>query len=116
MPTIDDMFPRKFLRGTDLECPVTVTITSVEQEEIYTPGSGKENKWVLRVKGGTKGVVVSKTLAKQIAKITGSANSDDWIGCQIELHPCVIQVAGFPKTAVRARAHKPDPPQGLLAE
>lgn len=104
MPTIDEMFPSKFLRGGELEDPVTVTIESVQQEEVWNTSNGKEKKWVLRVKGGTKGVIMSKTLAEQISTIIGSEDSKDWIGHKIVLFPIQIKVAGEMKTGIRARA------------
>jgi hypothetical protein len=60
-------------------------------------------KFVLYTAEGNKGVVLSKTLASQIAEILMSDESDDWIGKKVTLFPVPLVVAGVKRVAIRAR-------------
>lgn len=101
---VDQMFPSKYLKGSDLPpAGAVVTIEAVIPEQIYTPGQGKVQKFVLRCQGKTKGVVLSKGLAFQIADILGEKDSDNWTGRKIVLYPEVMSVGGEQVTAIRAR-------------
>ena len=101
---VNDMFPSKYLRGSDLKAPVTVTIAKVISEGMYKPGNGMVNGWVLFVEKGSKGIVLGKTLATQIAKILNEPNTDAWEGKSITLYPEPMNIAGKPITGIRAQA------------
>jgi len=104
-PTINDMFPGRFLRGSDLKSPATVVIRRVVQERMYSRAERAEaDKWVVYFEGARKGLVLNRTNAEKIAEIVGSRDSDDWIGRQVVLYPVEIEVAGARRPAVRVRA------------
>ena len=85
---IDKMFPRKYATGSDLEGPVTLSIERVQSEKMRpNPQNPEMNKWVVYFQGAQKGVVLSRTLAEQIAQAVGSDETNDWIGNEITLFP-----------------------------
>ena len=102
---IDDMFPSKYLRGSDLEEPITVTIARLTQVPMRPyKGADPVQKWVLHLEEIVKAVILCSTTARQIAKAVGSKTVDDWIGHRITLFPKPLKVAGKNRIAIRARA------------
>jgi len=106
MPNLDDMFPRKYATGADLNGnPVTVTIKAITQQKMRPHRTlDLQNKWVAYFIETEKGVILSRTMATQIAKITGSKEASNWIGSQVTLYPEPMVVAGTPRIAIRFRA------------
>jgi len=101
---LDQMYPRKYANGSDLKAPAIVTITRIVSEEMRpNPKAPAESKWVMYVKESPRGVILSRTLAEQIAAILDD-DTDQWAGHQITLYPVPMQVAGRPVVAIRARA------------
>jgi hypothetical protein len=77
MANINDAFPSKYLKASDLDGEnVTVTITHVAFEEV---GKDKEMRPILFYEGSEKGIVLNKTNATNISKLYGS-ETDDWGG------------------------------------
>lgn len=113
---VSDMFPSKYLRGCDLSGPVTVTIAGIRAERLYRPGKGEVEAWVLFCEKASKGVVLSKTLADQIAAALESEDTDNWPGKPVVLYPESITVAGRRVLAVRARAVKKEHKQEVTDE
>jgi hypothetical protein len=102
---ISQMFPNRYATGEDLAGkPVTLTIARIATEKL-TPKAGQPpvDKYVLFFTGAVKGVILSRTLAHQIASALGSDDTDAWIGQRIQLHPEPMMVAGTPRIAIRAR-------------
>jgi hypothetical protein len=81
---LDDAFPSKYLKASDLpeEGSLTLTIDKVEIQEI---GMEKQRKPVISFEESDKGFVCNKTNANAIAKVTESRNTDDWHGKTIRL-------------------------------
>ena len=103
---LNDLFPRKYATGEDLAGKsVTLTISHLRLEKmIPTPGTAPVEKWVVFFKEAQKGIVLSKTLAFQISKAVGSEDTDDWVGTKVVLYPEPVNVAGYTRTAIRAKA------------
>lgn len=101
---VDDMFPRNYLSGEDLPQPVTVTVADIETTEFYRPGEGKVRGYLLVVKNGHKKVILSQTLARQLAGIFGSGETEQWIGKVCVLFAVEMNVAGEKRWSIRARA------------
>jgi hypothetical protein len=103
---LNDMFPSKYVKGEDLGGKsFVVTIARVVVEKMRpNPGRPEEEKFVLYTVEGHKGIILSKTIAGQIAQITGSDDSDHWPGKKIEVYPESVTVGGVPRVAVRAKA------------
>jgi hypothetical protein len=89
---IEQAFPSKYLRAADLpeETLTPFTIESVTIEEI---GRDKQKKPVIYFDGESKGFVANKTNCKTIAKVLGSAETDEWIGKSIKLYRTEVQFA-----------------------
>lgn len=102
---LNDLFPRKYATGEDLAGKsVALTISHLRLEKmIPTPGTAPVEKWVVFFKEAQKGIVLSKTLAFQISKAVGSEDTDDWVGKKVVLYPEPVNVAGYTRTAIRAR-------------
>ncbi len=103
---LNELFPRKYATGEDLAGKsVTLTISHLRLEKmIPTPGAAPVEKWVVFFKEAQKGIVLSKTLAFQISKVVGSEDTEDWTGKKVVLYPEPVNVAGYTRTAIRAKA------------
>jgi len=103
---LDDLFPRRFATGEDLKGrPVTLTISHLRSEKMTpTPGAAPVERWVVYFKDAQKGIVLSKTLATQIAQAVGSDDTDAWVGKRVTLYPVTVTVAGQTRIAIRAKA------------
>ena len=103
---VNTMFPSRFLQGKDLQGrAVTVTIAKIQLESMRpTPQSPEIEKYVLYTEEGKKGIVLSKTLANQIARVVGSDETDDWLGKKVTLYPEQVAVAGIQRVAIRAKS------------
>lgn len=121
MPNINDAFPSKYLKASDLQGrETTVTMDRVEYEPV---GQKREMKAVLYFQGKDKGVVLNKTNANKITEIVGSALTEDWHGHRIKLYPTETQFAGDmvdcirirPANGAAMRMTKPAPPPPPIA-
>jgi len=85
---IDEVFPSKYLRGSDLAGhAVTVTIDHVVLEQFYDQEiKGEVKKPVLYFEGKQKGLILGKSLAFAIAEVLHSKNTDDWKAKEIVLY------------------------------
>ena len=102
---LSDMFPRKYASGADFNGKaVTLTIALVRTEKMRPQaGAPEQTKFVVYFQGADKGAILSRTLAYQIADITGSDETADWTGKRITLYPQPMTVAGKRRIAIRAR-------------
>lgn len=102
---VQEMYPRRYASGEDLKGrPVKVTIARVQQEEMRPGGGSPVKKWVIYFRDAQRGVILSRTLAYQIAEALGEDDTSNWPGRRIVLYPVPMTVAGRPVTAIRARA------------
>jgi hypothetical protein len=108
---VSDMFPTSYVSGADLKGKAfRVTIARVEAEELRpVRNAPPETKYVVYVEQSKKGVILSRTLAVQIAAIVGSDETRDWVGKSITIYPEPMTVAGKPRIAIRARKPGPEP-------
>jgi hypothetical protein len=84
---VDQLFPSRWLHPEALGGrAVTVTIAKVTLEEINNPTTNrKESKPAVAFKGATKLLLLNKTQALAIARITGRDDTDNWPGCRVTL-------------------------------
>lgn len=103
---VNEMFPTKYVKGDELPSTgLKVTITAVKVEKMRKPGqAGEVDGFVLWCQGAKRGIVLSAPLARQIAKITGEGDTDNWNGKTVVLYPEPMTVAGVDRVAIRARA------------
>lgn len=84
MPNIQDSFPSKFLKASDLKgAEPIVTVDRVEMEEV---GKDKDRKAVLYFIGKDKGLVLNKTNANKITQLLNSPVTEEWHGRKIRLY------------------------------
>jgi hypothetical protein len=101
---ISTLFPRKYATGADLvDKTPTLIIDVVQLEEMHSqPGAPAERKPVIYFQKATKGIVLTPTLARQIAAILGD-ETETWSGKSIQLYAESMRVAGQQRQAIRAR-------------
>ena len=84
-----------------------VTIDHVAQEEVTGPEGRKEGCMVLYFRQrGIKPLILNKTNAKIIEKLTGSAYIEDWAGRSILLVVRTVSAFGSEVDAVRVKLEK----------
>lgn len=101
---VHEMFPSRFATGHDLAGPVTLTVARVAQETMRPGGGQPVAKWVIYFAGAKRGVVLTRTLAYQIAQALGADDTDAWPGGKVTLYPERVTVAGVERVVIRARA------------
>lgn len=103
---LDDAFPSKYLKASDLpeEGTLSATIDKVEIQEI---GMEKQRKPVITFEEMDKAFVCNKTNANSIAKITGSRNTDDWKGKTIRLYRAEVQFQDEMVESIRVSTKTP---------
>lgn len=100
---LNTLFPAKYATGSDLLKPANLTIARVVMEDMHpAPGAPAVSKPVIYFSGATKGIILTRPLAYQIAEIHGD-DTDQWTGKRIQLYSQPMNVAGQQRQAVRAR-------------
>lgn len=83
---ISQLKESKFLTKEDVGAGMVVTIQDCRQENVARKEDPPELKWVLDFAEVEKPLVLNSINGQLIAQITGSEESDGWIGCQIGLY------------------------------
>jgi hypothetical protein len=101
MPKLSEVFPSKYLKADDIpEEGLVLTISGVEMEELGQ-GRDKETKPVLSFKEEEKGMVCNKTNCNTIHKLSGSDDTDDWVGHKIRLITLEVDFQGTMTNSIR---------------
>jgi hypothetical protein len=109
MPSVNDMYPSKWLKSSDCEDgDLVLTIAEIREERIGQ-GSQADDKWVVYFKEEDKGLVLNKTNTNTIAKLYGD-ETESWIGKQIVLFATEVQFQGDMVEAIRIRSKPPKRP------
>jgi hypothetical protein len=104
MANIDDFYPSKFLRASDLKGKeITVTIDRVEAEEFEQDGVKRPKPVVHFRNNGLKALVLNKTNSTRIATALGNKDTDAWTGKQVRLFPDMEEFKGQVHEVVRVR-------------
>jgi hypothetical protein len=104
MPNIDDYYPSKFLRASDLKGKeITVTIDRVEAEEFEQDGVKRPKPVVHFRNSGIKPLVCNKTNSSRLATALGDKDTDAWAGKQVRLYPDMEEFRGQVHEVVRVR-------------
>ncbi len=99
MPSINDSFPSKYLKASDIpEEGITATMRLVTFEKIGADDKGP--KPVLFVEEYDKGIVINKTNATNIAKLYGD-ETDDWPGKKVRIETAWVDFQGQSVEAIR---------------
>src|SRR5215831_109718 len=108
MPNIDDYYPSKFLRASDLKGKeITVTIDRVEPEEFEQDGVKRPKPVVHFRNSGIKPLVCNKTNSSRLATALGDKDTDAWAGKQVRLYPDMEEFRGQVHEVVRVRRAPP---------
>jgi hypothetical protein len=103
MATKSDVFPSKYLKASDLKgVPVVLTVTKAPRETLKYQGK-EEDKIVLHFEGTKKQLPLNVTNFDNMVDTTGEADSDDWVGCRIEVYPSKTEMQGRIVDCLRIR-------------
>jgi hypothetical protein len=104
MANIDDYYPSKFLRASDLKGKeITVTIDRVEAGEFEQDGEKRRKPVIHFRNNGLKALVLNKTNSTRIATAIGNKDTDTWAGKQVLLYPDMEEFKGQVHEVVRVR-------------
>lgn len=91
-----------FLKADDIPKPTTATIESIElTTKDYEDGKGPKSQLVIHFVGKDKVFGLNFTNANKLAELTGSDDSDDWIGTTIKLFVEKAKVGNEMKNVIR---------------
>jgi len=111
MPRINEVYSSSggFLKADDITKPTVATIESVEMTTTdYNDGKGPKSQLVVSFVGKEKKLGLNFTNANKIAELTGSDDSDDWIGVTLKLHVEKVKVGAEMKPSIRIWPELPE--------
>jgi len=104
---LDDVYGSgEWLKAADLQgrqCVVKIEKISTTTFEDKRNKTTKQQV-VLHFEGKEKKLGLNWTNAKKVADITGSRNTEDWVGYSIMLYPTEVEAFGETTEAIRIRA------------
>jgi hypothetical protein len=103
MVTLNDAFPSKYLKATDLAEPAIATIKLAELERIKGFDGKEQPKVVLYFAKKLKPLPLNRTNFESVGDICGSYDSDDFPGTKIELYATKTSMNGKVMDCVRIR-------------
>lgn len=95
--------------GKDL----TLTISKTAKEKVIGANGKKEDCFVVYFKDADKPMILNRTNAKTITKVTGSPFIEDWVGKQIILGVDTVSAFGESVEALRVRNIKSAPAKAV---
>jgi len=99
----DELFPSIYLRATQLEKPVTVTVAKAYAGKMETRDK-TELRGFVKFDGVEKELVLNKTNFRSLAEIAKSEKMSDWAGLIVELYVIDVQTKDGMKKGIRIRA------------
>ncbi len=106
--SIDQLFPSKWLKSSDLGSSVrTATISRIDFELV---GNEKEKKAVVSFQNTTKRLILNRTNAQILANLYGPKVLA-WVGKRIILYSAEVLFRGMPTQAIRIREEIPGSPK-----
>jgi hypothetical protein len=99
----DEIFPSKYLKASDLNKPIVVTIDSAQLELLKNPEGKEQSKVVLYFRGAKKALPLNITNWDAVAAICGE-DTDNWPGGRIELYADKTRMGGKTVDCIRVRA------------
>ena len=92
MPSIDDIFPDKWLKASHLIAAdgrrriITVTVRGAGVEQLHNPKTNqKEPRLIVEFEGKNKRLILNKTQAQGIAQIAGTKDYTKWRGARLAI-------------------------------
>ncbi len=87
MANINDAFPSKYLKASDLKGGQPVVV--VDHVAFEPVGRNREMKGVVYFRGKDKGLVLNRTNANKLTQLAGTSETDDWAGLWLEVRRVV---------------------------
>lgn len=104
---INQLKESKYLKKEDVATPILVTITGGEMKNLAMEGKPPEERFLLYFEEVEKPLVLNSTNAQICAAITGSDETDDWVGHKVVLYNDPnISFQGKLTGGIRVRAPK----------
>ncbi len=108
MAKIGEMIESKYLKQSDVDADMIVTVQKVGKANVAPKGEEPEFKWLIRFNEFEKPMVLNSTNIKRLAKACSSDDTDEWIGKQVVLYVDPdVEFAGNVVGGLRIRAHRP---------
>lgn len=85
MMKIGDMIESKYLKQSDVDDVVTVTVQSLKKVNVARDDEDPDYKWTVKFNEFPKAMVMNVTNLKRMAKALGD-DSDDWIDGTVQLY------------------------------
>ena len=82
---INQAFPGKYLKKDDFEEPKVMTIKDVSVQNVAGEGQPEEVKPVVFFAEDARGLVLNKTNAGTLEMVFKTAETDEWVGRQVEV-------------------------------
>lgn len=86
MPNINQMIESKYLKQSDVDGEMEVTIAKIGQINVAREDEQPELKWAARFTELPKPMVLNSTNLQLLAKACGSEESDDWVGKKVTVY------------------------------
>ena len=83
MANINQMIESKYLKQSDVDGEMEVTIIKVGQVNVAREDEQPEMKWAVRFEELKKPMVLNSTNIQLMAKACGSDESDEWLGKKV---------------------------------
>lgn len=84
MPKVSELKDSKYIKKED--CPLSLTISHVEQENMAMEGEGEDLRWVLHFEETPKGLVMNITNGEIMAENFGDDEMNNWRGRRVDLY------------------------------
>jgi hypothetical protein len=111
MANINDVYAGggRYLKVADLQG--REPIVRIDHVGVELVGRAREEKLVVYFVGKEKGLKLNVTLARQIATIANSPETEDWPGVVLQLYPATAEYGGARYDVVRVRAPQRSAPR-----
>lgn len=103
---VNDLFPSKYLKHSDAEPDIIVTISRITQEKMKNNDGKEEQKPVIYFSEQEKGMVLNRTNANTLAELFGS-DIGNWTGERVTLTSVEVDAFGKMQKALRFKAAAP---------
>lgn len=107
MAKIGEMIESKYLKQSDVDGEVAVTIQKVGKANVAREGDEPDYKWMIRFDELKKPMVLNSTNIKRLAKACASDDTDEWTGKKVILYVDPdVEFAGNVVGGLRIRGQK----------
>lgn len=104
---VSELKNSRFLKQQDVGEGLLVTIAGVDQGNVNAEGAEEQLKWLMHFEELEKPLVLNSVNGQLLAKITGSEESEGWIGKKVVLYNDPnVSFAGKLTGGIRIRAPK----------